>query len=70
MDDELKETYQRPDEMRHLESILEERQVDEEEDPLRPVEPEEPVTWLHNRAPLDDGRLVLNLLGHLHDDNL
>lgn len=56
--------------MSHLEGILEERQVDEEQDPARPVEPEEPVTWLHDRRPLDHGCLVLYLLGHLHDDNL
>lgn len=56
--------------MRHLEGVLEEREVDEEEDPARAVEPEEPVTWLHRRRPLDHRRLVLYLVGHLHDDNL
>lgn len=56
--------------MRHLEGVLEEREMDEEEDPARAVKPEEPVTWLHHRRPLDDRRLVLYLLGHLHDDNL
>jgi len=56
--------------MRHLEGVLEEREVDEEEDPARAVEPEEPVTWLHRRRPLDHRRLVPYLVGHLHDDNL
>jgi hypothetical protein len=42
----------------------------EEEDPIRAAEPEELIAGLDDRSPLDDGGSVLNLLRHLHNDDL
>jgi hypothetical protein len=42
----------------------------EEEDPIRTAEPEELIAGLHDRSPLDDAGSFLDLLRHLHDDDL
>jgi hypothetical protein len=42
----------------------------EEQDPIRTAEPEELIAGLHDRSPLDYARSVLDLLRHLHDNNL
>ena len=42
----------------------------EEEDPIRAVEPEELIVGLHDGSPLDDARPLLDLLRHLHDNDL
>ena len=42
----------------------------EEQDPIRAVEPEELIAGLHDRSPFDDARPVLDILRHLHNDNL